>query len=292
MTGSRMSLVFPAAVATLLAASWVGADENSSSTPEGERWSSEAYKSSRIYRADSEAVWKAVQESLGELKFKIDKEDEATGVLVTRRKSLRKLFPEKLVLADGYVGHHVTLYIMVPRFAEPGRVYLNSVTHAQHPVELTGSREVFNHDSIASRLFTDVDRRLGIEGAPIPDSFADRQALAREWAGGVGPGLCRSREVEPSPVMIPADGSLPERIPASHQLPEFGLSSKPGKVLIQALLSEDGVVEEILLRRSTEPAWQKAAMAAVMRWRYTPALRDGCPAPAWVTVIVDYSRSN
>ena len=101
MKASLVSRISRAALAILFAASWLGAGETPDSEPEGELWSSEAYKNSRIYRVGSEDVWEAVRETLAGLKIKI--ENEATGVLVTRRKSLKKLLAEKVELSDGWV---------------------------------------------------------------------------------------------------------------------------------------------------------------------------------------------
>lgn len=289
MKASLVSRSLQVALAVLLAASWIGAGETPSSEPEGELWSAEAYKNSRIYRAGSEDVWEAVRETLAELRIKIEHEDEATGVLVTRRKSLKKLFAEKVELSDGWVGDHVTLYIMVPRFAEPGRVYLSSVIHARYPDDLRGPRDLLNHDSVASWLFPDIDARLGVEGVPIPATFAGRRAFAREWLGEVPPGSCLARDDETFLLVDPTGVQHPQRIPASYLMPEFGPSSKPGKVFLQVNLNEDGVVEGVTVLRSTQPAWKNSAMAAVMRWRYEPARLEGCPVPEVTTVIVDYT---
>jgi len=56
------------------------------------------------------------------------------------------------------------------------------------------------------------------------------------------------------------------------------------------LIAENGTPGEVQLAESSGSAsLDEAALAALRRWRFQPALRDGQPVLAWVTVPVIFS---
>ena len=63
---------------------------------------------------------------------------------------------------------------------------------------------------------------------------------------------------------------------------------KEGLVILEALISEEGIVREVrVLRR--EPLFEQAAIAAVQQWRFSPTLLNGEPVPVVMTVTIRFS---
>ena len=61
-----------------------------------------------------------------------------------------------------------------------------------------------------------------------------------------------------------------------------------GLVLLQAVISKKGTVEEVTLIRSAHPVLTKAAMDAVSQWGYRPALLQGRPVRVYFNVTVEF----
>jgi TonB family protein len=62
-----------------------------------------------------------------------------------------------------------------------------------------------------------------------------------------------------------------------------------GKVVMLMVVDRDGVPGNIRLLESADARFDRSAVHAVTQWRYKPALRDGVPLNALLTVIVDYN---
>lgn len=72
--------------------------------------------------------------------------------------------------------------------------------------------------------------------------------------------------------------------------PEARAGGREGKVRIKVLIAENGTPGEIQLAESSGSAsLDEAALTALHRWRFQPALRNGQPVLAWVTVPVIFS---
>jgi protein TonB len=63
-----------------------------------------------------------------------------------------------------------------------------------------------------------------------------------------------------------------------------------GKVVLDATITADGRVQDVRVVRSI-PLLDKAAIAAVKQWQYTPTLLNGAPVPVIMTVSVDFSEA-
>ena len=71
--------------------------------------------------------------------------------------------------------------------------------------------------------------------------------------------------------------------------------AEQGSVVMQALVNSDGKVERMKLAQSSGyDDLDNAALAAVMRWKFIPASRDGqfYEMPKWATVTVDFQLPN
>ena len=61
-----------------------------------------------------------------------------------------------------------------------------------------------------------------------------------------------------------------------------------GRVTVRAVIAEDGSVESVELFASTNPLFNEAAVDAVRKWRYRPALMNGRPVRVYFSVVVDF----
>ena len=61
-----------------------------------------------------------------------------------------------------------------------------------------------------------------------------------------------------------------------------------GIVILEALISEDGSVQNVKVLRG-KPLLDDAATDAVRQWRFTPPLLNGQPVPVVMTVTVSFS---
>ena len=60
-----------------------------------------------------------------------------------------------------------------------------------------------------------------------------------------------------------------------------------GMVILQVIVSEDGVVEEVTIVRG-HPLLNEAALQAIRQWRYSPYYLNGEPIPVTATVTVNF----
>ena len=83
---------------------------------------------------------------------------------------------------------------------------------------------------------------------------------------------------------------LPEAITkVSPEYPDIARqSSMEGTVIVQALVGKDGKVKDTKVVKSV-PVLDDAAVAAVKRWVFKPALSNNKPVAVWVAVPVKFS---
>jgi TonB family protein len=113
--------------------------------------------------------------------------------------------------------------------------------------------------------------------------------------GGFGPGI--HGELPPplpplkpkSPIRLHSGVKAPLKI--AHSAPVYPpiaqVARVQGTVILEAIISDAGVVESVRVLRSVA-LLDDAAIAAVRQWRYQPALVSGTPVPVIITVTVDF----
>ncbi len=72
--------------------------------------------------------------------------------------------------------------------------------------------------------------------------------------------------------------------------PPLALQTKTqGAVTVNALISEKGeVLQVVFLRGLQSYGFDKAALTAVKKWRFQPAIKDGVPVKVWKTITVNF----
>lgn len=104
------------------------------------------------------------------------------------------------------------------------------------------------------------------------------------------PTPAKASVADTTPVTLPhlnadyLDNPAPHYPPASRELGE------QGRVLVRAMVSADGRVAQVALRKSSGfDRLDQAALDSVKHWRFVPAQRGGQPVTAWVVVPVAFS---
>lgn len=124
------------------------------------------------------------------------------------------------------------------------------------------------------------------ERAPSGTARIDRHAPAAPAAAGAdapGPGT--------APGAATTDASLPRLVHAPPpEYPRDALRARAsGNVLIRIDVGADGTPVSLeVLRSSRNRSLDRAALQAVRRWRFEPAVRDGVPVAASVQQTVSF----
>jgi len=142
-------------------------------------------------------------------------------------------------------------------------------------------------------------------GIPLPtedeqvqeeQTIATQEELSQSIGSGETGGNGDSLVIAPPSDALPAFGEyvyveeLPEAI--SKTQPEYPdiarQSSMEGTVVVQALVGKDGKVKDTKVVKSV-PVLDDAAVAAVKKWVFKPALSNNKPVAVWVAVPVKFS---
>jgi protein TonB len=74
--------------------------------------------------------------------------------------------------------------------------------------------------------------------------------------------------------------------------PEIARRSKlEGVVVLEAVITKTGSVEEVKVLRALHPVLDQAALNAVKQWKYEPAILNGKPVKVYFTVTVTFKLS-
>src|SRR2546426_8536538 len=109
-----------------------------------------------------------------------------------------------------------------------------------------------------------------------PEGPGDPDGPYEQWAPGRTP-----------PALIPGTRALPKYPDPARRA---GLD---GTVILLVVVEADGTVGEIDVIKNPDQRWgfDLAAIDAVKRWRYQPALMSGRPVAAYIQVMVEFTLS-
>jgi len=95
---------------------------------------------------------------------------------------------------------------------------------------------------------------------------------------------------EDQPIYLTGDVRPPERtVFVKPAYPEVARKARAeGKVILEIVVGRTGEVEDVKILKSN-PLFDAAAMEAVRKWKYQPALQSGRPVKVFLTVIVDFN---
>ena len=110
-------------------------------------------------------------------------------------------------------------------------------------------------------------------------------------AGGTGRGdTGAGGDSNLDPVYLSADMERPVLlVKVEPSYPEVARrAALGGRVTIRAVVGEDGSVDSAEVVASKNPIFDQAAIEAVRKWRYRPALMNGKPVRIYFIVVVDF----
>jgi TonB family protein len=150
------------------------------------------------------------------------------------------------------------------------------------------------------RDLLDLAQRIGASDATLADlrllvdGFADLARAAAPRTAAASP--------SPAPAAAPATSAAPPTTAATRITAPVVVSQPPPKVApelldlvrrlhlaseIDVIINERGTVDNVVVTRSVNPAYDAAVVAAARAWRYEPATKDGVAIRSVKTVVID-----
>jgi protein TonB len=128
------------------------------------------------------------------------------------------------------------------------------------------------------------------EGPPAPPDAPEVVASLIPAPPAEEPGPAPAPPVRRGPIHLPEEAVPPEALDGNitpDYPAEARASGREGQVILKIVVGESGSVEKVELMRGEEP-FASAALQAVRRWRYSPALVDGVPTAVYRIVKIPF----
>lgn len=126
------------------------------------------------------------------------------------------------------------------------------------------------------------------DGKPVACRMTLPMEIRSDTTPAKDPHSTRANPPEPSSLVKP--DRLPEiRKQVPPQYP-FDLKSRgiEGKVIVQFMIDEKGIVSDCVAISSSNPGFEPAALDAVRQWRFKPAVKDGRPVKSQMTFPIGF----
>jgi protein TonB len=143
-----------------------------------------------------------------------------------------------------------------------------------------------------------VEAPTGIEPEPLMQAFEDPGAVVGGVPGGIVSGVVGGLDAAPPPPPPPPPPRI-ARVGGEIKAPALIKRVEPvypplavaanleGTVILDAIVDEEGQVTDVKVLRSAG-VLDKAAMEAVMQWRYAPLMLNGLAAKFQLTVVLSF----
>jgi protein TonB len=102
-------------------------------------------------------------------------------------------------------------------------------------------------------------------------------------AGLLAGGILRAAEIEPP---------VPVRTVAPEYPAEMRANGTSGIVVLNCEIDEKGAVTDTKVAKTTNAAFNEAAMAAVGKWRFRPAQKDGKPVATHISLPIKFTNES
>ena len=149
-------------------------------------------------------------------------------------------------------------------------------------IEKPGFSSVFREFNLNTD--TNIQRDLTMQVGPI------QQAMTV-----TGQGTPRHEVTRLSPDRLRIGGSVEESHIIAKKMPAYPAAAKAagiqGKVLLEAMISKEGVPQELRVLSSPSDDLSESALEAVRQWRYSPTLLNGNPVEVLTDIVINYTLS-
>jgi len=99
-------------------------------------------------------------------------------------------------------------------------------------------------------------------------------------------------EMPPRPVAGTKCDEITEPVAVDKVSPRYPEEARKAKVMgtvvLDAVISEEGVVDQVKVVESPDEQLSEAAIEAVEQWRFDPALCDGEPVAVWYKLTINF----
>ena len=249
-----------------------------SSTPATTR-DADAYRTFCLFALGRDAEAQAVAESVVRRNptFSIDQFPDASPRLVAmfatvRRRVLPQLVKDEYRISRARAAEH----------APDAESHLRNVRQLLDTAEHIGA-----WDETLADLRLIVDGFLELADAEQPRHTASESSSAAAAAPAAPPVVAVSPStdldvVAPTPVFQPQPNIPPALLTLVRQLRRTGA--------IDVAINERGTVDQVTVKQSLAPAYDRLIVAAARTWRYKPALKNGVPIKFVSTVVINVSN--
>jgi protein TonB len=105
--------------------------------------------------------------------------------------------------------------------------------------------------------------------------------------------LCFAIALAAGPIARAAtEAAVPVRMAAPEYPYELKRDGISGVVTVVFCVDEKGNVVDPAVQKSSNKGFEQAALAAISRWKFKPALQDGTPVKSKVAIPLQFSRGD
>jgi TonB family protein len=151
------------------------------------------------------------------------------------------------------------------------KVNIVSISAPQSATEMINKKEIDTPRDIKSEFPSEKEEKSEKNNKPLNSS----------GVGGYG-------DQKSNIIPVLTDANYVKTVPPVY--PRMALErGQEGKVVLRALISEDGKTQDVVIYASSGfETLDKAAINAVSRWDFSPAIESGKKLSAWVEVPVEF----
>jgi TonB family protein len=244
-----------------------------------------------IYAVASKTAWESVHQVIDELRFRAERRDNKNQIVVTRWQTY-----DTRILPDlGSFGPapdrplRVQLHVSISPRLEPARVAVGVILELAGPNSQRLQQIQYRHAGLEGWLLDRLGERLQSPPVALAASIQAREAQsARLMPAGLS-NPCATRTERSGPVARPDKTS--DVRPLFPNKPGTGELASEGVVRVEGVVTEHGTFADLKVLNPTPETrpLEASAKGAVGLWRFTPALRSGCPVAVIFTVSVSYT---
>jgi protein TonB len=94
------------------------------------------------------------------------------------------------------------------------------------------------------------------------------------------------------PLARAAEPPVPIRMVAPEYPYELKRNGVNGVVTVAFSVDEKGAVVDPVVKKSTNPGFNDAALAAIAKWKFKPAMQDGTPVQTKITIPLAFTANS